>query len=108
MGALVTADSRWRWVFYINLPVGAIALAGLLIYLLTGISVRSNVHTGWAAVRRRHSRCRAGRHRYPVSPAWAHLGWRGHVRLGLATSGRSAGHGRIPVHSAHHYRAHGG
>lgn len=52
MGALVTADSRWRWVFYINLPVGAIALAGLLIYLPTGISVCSNVHTGWAAVRR--------------------------------------------------------
>jgi EmrB/QacA subfamily drug resistance transporter len=52
VGSLVTADSRWRWVFYINIPLGTIALAGLLIYLPADISVRSNAHTGWAAVQR--------------------------------------------------------
>lgn len=52
LGALVTEDSRWRWVFYVNLPVGTIALAALLTYLPTDISVRSSDHTGWAMLRR--------------------------------------------------------
>src|SRR6266567_8343233 len=29
LGSLVTETSRWRWVFYINLPVGLLAVAGL-------------------------------------------------------------------------------
>jgi EmrB/QacA subfamily drug resistance transporter len=49
---LVTDATRWRWVFYINLPLGIIALIALLIYLPTNISIRSNRHTGWAAIRR--------------------------------------------------------
>ena len=52
VGGLVTATTRWRWVFYINVPVGIIALAALLIYLPANISERSNRYTGWAAVRR--------------------------------------------------------
>lgn len=52
LGNLVTDTSRWRWVFYINLPLGLIALAALLIYLPSNISVRSSRYTGWAAVRR--------------------------------------------------------
>jgi EmrB/QacA subfamily drug resistance transporter len=52
VGSLVTDATRWRWVFYINLPVGLIALAALLVYLPANISVRSNPSTGWAAVRR--------------------------------------------------------
>src|SRR5436305_3624107 len=51
-GALVTETTRWRWVFYINIPVGIIALTALLIYLPANISARSSHHTGWAAVRR--------------------------------------------------------
>jgi len=51
LGYLVTETTRWRWVFYINLPLGIIALIALLIYLPTNISVRSNRHTGWAAIR---------------------------------------------------------
>ncbi|MBE3559981.1 MAG: DHA2 family efflux MFS transporter permease subunit [Ktedonobacteraceae bacterium] len=52
LGSLVTEASRWRWVFYINLPVGIIALAALFIYLPADIFERSQGVTGWAAVRR--------------------------------------------------------
>ena len=52
LGNLVTDTSRWRWVFYINLPLGVIALAALLVYLPTNISTRTNRYTGWAAIRR--------------------------------------------------------
>lgn len=52
LGTLVTDATRWRWVFYINLPVGILALAALLIYLPTNISLRTSQHSGWAAIRR--------------------------------------------------------
>ncbi len=52
LGSLVTDTTRWRWVFYINLPIGILAVAALLIYLPADISVRSSRYTGWAAVRR--------------------------------------------------------
>ena len=52
VGTIVTDTTRWRWVFYINVPIGIIALAALLIYLPANISARSNDFTGWAAVRR--------------------------------------------------------
>ena len=52
LGNLVTDTTRWRWVFYINLPLGLIALAALLVYLPTNISTRTNKYTGWAAIRR--------------------------------------------------------
>jgi len=52
LGTLVTDATRWRWVFYINLPVGIIALVALLIYLPYNISLRSSQYRGWAAFRR--------------------------------------------------------
>ena len=52
LGNLVTDETRWRWIFYINIPIGIIALIALLIYLPTNISARSSRYTGWAAVRR--------------------------------------------------------
>jgi EmrB/QacA subfamily drug resistance transporter len=52
VGTLVTETTRWRWVFYVNLPVGILALAALLIYPPSNISARSSDYTGWAAVRR--------------------------------------------------------
>jgi EmrB/QacA subfamily drug resistance transporter len=52
LGTLVTDATRWRWVFYINLPIGILAVAALLIYLPTNISQRHTEFTGWAAVRR--------------------------------------------------------
>jgi EmrB/QacA subfamily drug resistance transporter len=52
VGTLVTDSTRWRWVFYINLPVGLIALTALFVFLPSNISIRSSSETGWAAVRR--------------------------------------------------------
>ena len=52
VGNLVTDTTRWRWIFYINLPIGILALAALLIYLPTNLSVPSNRLNGWAAIRR--------------------------------------------------------
>jgi EmrB/QacA subfamily drug resistance transporter len=52
LGSLVTDATRWHWVFYLNLPVGIITLAALLLYLPANLSERSNHATGWAAVRR--------------------------------------------------------
>jgi len=52
MGPLVTEATRWRWVFYINLPVGALALVALLIFLPVDISERSQSVISWAVVRR--------------------------------------------------------
>ena len=51
LGSLVTDATRWRWVFYVNLPLGVIALAGLLLYLPADISTRSNRHAGADALR---------------------------------------------------------
>ena len=52
LGNFVTDATRWRWVFYINLPIGIIALAALLIYMPRNISRRSNEYRGWAALKR--------------------------------------------------------
>ncbi|HEX6554657.1 MAG TPA: MFS transporter, partial [Ktedonobacteraceae bacterium] len=52
VGSLVTENSRWRWVFYINLPVGLLAVAALLFFLPTKLSLPTTPRTGWAAVRR--------------------------------------------------------
>ena len=52
LGNLVTQSSRWRWVFYFNLPVGLLALAALLVFLPPQLSARTSAATGWAAVRR--------------------------------------------------------
>ncbi len=52
VGSFVTDTTRWRWVFYLNIPIGIIALVALLIYLPANISERSNDYTGMAAIRR--------------------------------------------------------
>ncbi len=52
LGSLVTEASRWRWVFYINLPLGLIAVVALLIFLPANISVATSSVRGWPAVRR--------------------------------------------------------
>lgn len=52
VGNLVTESTRWRWIFYINLPVGIIALLALLIFMPARLSQRTNTYRGWAALRR--------------------------------------------------------
>ena len=52
MGNLVTETTRWRWVFYINLPVGLIAVVALLIFLPANLSVRTSAWNGWVSLRR--------------------------------------------------------
>lgn len=52
LGDIVTDSTRWRWVFYINLPVGLLALVGLVLYLPTNRQTIHNQYRGWAAFRR--------------------------------------------------------
>jgi EmrB/QacA subfamily drug resistance transporter len=52
VGSFVTDQTRWRWVFYVNLPVGLLAVAALLVYLPARLTLHSAGHTGWAAMRR--------------------------------------------------------
>ena len=52
LGNLVTESSRWRWVFYINLPLGLIAVAALLVFLPANLSVRTTAWNGWESLRR--------------------------------------------------------
>ncbi len=51
LGNLVTEESRWRWVFYINVPVGLIAVAALLIFLPANLSGRTGAQPGRASLR---------------------------------------------------------
>jgi EmrB/QacA subfamily drug resistance transporter len=52
IGGAITDHASWHWVFYVNLPVGALALFLLVLWLPPAISVRSTPYRGWAAVRR--------------------------------------------------------
>jgi len=52
LGSFVTDAARWRWVFYINLPLGLVALAGLVAYLPADRAAHGSAPVGWAAVRR--------------------------------------------------------
>ncbi len=48
----ITATTRWRWIFYLNLPLGIIALTTLFIFLPATLSERSHHLTGREALRR--------------------------------------------------------
>ena len=52
VGGWITDNATWRWVFYINLPIGLLALTALFIWLPANISMRSTRAKGWAALRR--------------------------------------------------------
>lgn len=52
VGGFITDNFTWRWVFYVNLPVGLLALGAIIFWLPANISQRTERHHGWAAVRR--------------------------------------------------------
>ncbi len=52
LGGWITDNTSWRWVFYVNIPIGAVALVMLFFRLPNSISLRSNQYTGRDAFRR--------------------------------------------------------
>jgi predicted MFS family arabinose efflux permease len=52
LAGLVEESTRWRWIFYLNVPLGIAVLVVLGIFLPKSISSRSNEYTGKAALRR--------------------------------------------------------
>jgi EmrB/QacA subfamily drug resistance transporter len=51
-GGFITDNFTWRWVFYVNLPFGLLALLTIVFWLPSNISQRTTRYTGWAAARR--------------------------------------------------------
>ena len=52
LGGWITDNTTWRWVFYVNMPVGVVALALLIFVLPNNLSLRSSAYRGTAAMRR--------------------------------------------------------
>ena len=52
LGSLVTETTRWRWVFYSNLPVGLIAVVALLVFLPANLSGYTSARAGRESLRR--------------------------------------------------------
>ncbi|MGH2486905.1 MAG: DHA2 family efflux MFS transporter permease subunit [Ktedonobacterales bacterium] len=52
LGGWITDNTTWRWVFYVNMPLGVIALALLIFVLPNNLSLRSSAYRGKAALRR--------------------------------------------------------
>jgi EmrB/QacA subfamily drug resistance transporter len=51
-GGWITDNLSWRWVFYINIPIGLLALLALVVWLPSSISTATTTVRGWAAFRR--------------------------------------------------------
>jgi EmrB/QacA subfamily drug resistance transporter len=49
---LVSESTRWRWIFYLNIPIGAAVLVILGLALPARTSVRSRAFGGWRDLRR--------------------------------------------------------
>ncbi len=51
-GGFLTENFTWRLVFYVNVPIGVLALLALVIWLPQSISLREGAFQGWASLRR--------------------------------------------------------
>src|SRR5437588_3171075 len=49
VGGFITDNFGWRWVFYVNLPLGVVALASLVI-LLPRLGGHGRVHIDWPGI----------------------------------------------------------
>jgi EmrB/QacA subfamily drug resistance transporter len=49
VGGFITDHFGWRWVFYVNLPLGLVAL-GLLVFLLPRLGRRGQVRIDWPGI----------------------------------------------------------
>ena len=47
LGGWITDNLGWPWIFYINLPIAALALAGIL-YALPSVRIEQDVRVDWA------------------------------------------------------------
>jgi MFS family permease len=56
VGGWLTETYSWRWVFYINLPFGLLAAAGLMIFLPSGGEQR-RLRFDWLGFSCIHTRC---------------------------------------------------
>ncbi|MBA3826809.1 MAG: DHA2 family efflux MFS transporter permease subunit, partial [Ktedonobacterales bacterium] len=52
LGGYITDNINWRWVFYVNLPLGILALVLIIVFLPMNISQRNTTLKGWAAIAR--------------------------------------------------------
>ncbi len=52
LGSVITEATHWRWVFYINLPVGLIAVVALLIFLPANLSGNTGARISGMSLRR--------------------------------------------------------
>jgi EmrB/QacA subfamily drug resistance transporter len=51
LGSLITQESRWRWVFYLNVPIGLLAVIALLVFLPARLSAQTSAWKGWKSLR---------------------------------------------------------
>ncbi len=49
LGGLIVDNASWRWIFYVNIPIGVIALALARRVLRPGTTGRPGGSTGWAS-----------------------------------------------------------
>ena len=49
-GGWITDHFGWRWIFYINVPLGVTALVMFMVWLPTTFSTNSTARRGWAAL----------------------------------------------------------
>lgn len=52
LGGWLTDHAGWRWVFYVNMPIGGLALLLLAVWLPSRLSAPRRVYHGWEAWRR--------------------------------------------------------